>query len=69
VSNLILFGLDNEAELIYTSDRLKAYQIDHIMFFEPDDGMGYSAICTRPILEKFERKFFNKYKLYAPLAQ
>jgi len=38
--------------------------IDFYAFYEPDTNIGFSAICTRPITDKLERKFFRKWDLF-----
>jgi len=37
--------------------------IEHKMFFEPDFGMGHSAIATRPVRGK-ERQLFRSWPLW-----
>ncbi len=64
IASLILLSVNNEEELLEVSRRLDIRDIDHYKFFEPDNGMGYSAICTRPVYEKSERNYFKRYKLY-----
>ena len=43
--------------------KLKDKGIEHHMFHEPDNNMGYTAIATEPIYGK-DRKFFRKFKMY-----
>jgi hypothetical protein len=62
-SIIVLEVVDKDA-LYEVSKRLDRYGIDHTMFFEPDFGMGHSAIATRPILKKSERYMFSKYNLF-----
>lgn len=63
-SSLILLSAKDEDELMSISKKLEQRGIEHYMFFEPDNRMGYSAICTRPIYERSERNFFKRYNLY-----
>jgi hypothetical protein len=42
--------------------------IEYYTFFEPDNGMGFSAICTMPITEERDRKFFRKWDLFKQAA-
>lgn len=63
VSTLILLGADDEDHLIQIRHELRDANIDHYAFYEPDFGMGYSAICTRPITDRRERDFFRKWRL------
>lgn len=64
ISSLVLLSVTGKDELADVSYRLDLSSIDHYMFFEPDNGMGYSAICTRPITDKKERSFFSKWSLH-----
>lgn len=64
VSSLILLSAKDEADLKLISRKIDCAGIDHYMFYEPDNGMGYSAICTRPITCDRERAFFRKWDLY-----
>ena len=44
--------------------KLDARGIDFYIFHEPDDDMGHSAICTRPITDHRERAIFRKWDLF-----
>lgn len=63
-ASLILLSADDEDDLASISRKLDQRGIEHYTFFEPDNNMGYSAICTRPVYEKTERNFFKRYTLY-----
>jgi len=64
VSSLILLSAKDEHDLKMISRKIDCAGIDHHMFFEPDNDMGYSAICTRPVISDRERTFFRKWDLY-----
>jgi hypothetical protein len=64
VSSLILLPAENERELKSIARKIDCAGIDFHMFFEPDNDMGYSAICTRPIITERERRFFSRWDLY-----
>lgn len=64
VSSLILLSAQDEEDLKQIAKKIDCAGIDFHMFFEPDNGMGYSAICTRPIIADRERAFFRKWDLY-----
>jgi hypothetical protein len=66
VSYLILLEVENQEELKKAASYLGDRDIDFYMFFEPDNRMGFSALCTRPIFEKREKSIFKKWKLYTP---
>ena len=63
-SYLIVLEVADEKELLAASQMLEQRGIEHTKFFEPDNGIGYSALCTRPLFEKGEQNFFKRWKLY-----
>ncbi len=65
-SNLILLSAKDEEDLMEIANIIDCAGIDFHMFYEPDNGMGYSAICTRPVSSDRERAFFRNWKLYRP---
>lgn len=67
-SSIVLLTVPNQVALESAAERLDRNGIDHHMFFEPDFGMGHSALATRPMVLKSERHSMRKYPLYrAPL--
>lgn len=64
ISNMVLLPASNEDELTDIAYNLDMRGIEYYMFYEPDFGTGYSALCTRPIIDKKERNFFKKWELY-----
>lgn len=64
ISNLILLPAANEADIQKIMRKLDQRGIEFYAFFEPDNGMGYSAICTRPITDDRERAFFRRWDLF-----
>lgn len=58
---MVLCGVDNEEELMDTSEYLVRAGIDHHMFFEPDVD-SHTAIATRPLIGK-ERKVLKHCQL------
>lgn len=64
ISCLIVCEVESEIELSKVGDMLDWRGIEYYKFFEPDNDMGYTAICTRPILSNSERNFFQRFKLY-----
>jgi hypothetical protein len=63
-SNLVLLSAKNEDDLLDIADRIHCTGIAFSMFHEPDNNMGYSAICTRPVSSARERAFFQEWNLY-----
>jgi hypothetical protein len=67
-SSLILLEAKDEKDLKSIARKIDCAGIDFSIFFEPDNDMGYSAICTRPIISDRERRFFSKWDLYRNTA-
>lgn len=66
-SHLICFRAASQSELIKCSTYLDANGIQHRMFFEPDDDVGYTAICTEPIVGE-RRRLLRRFSLYKELS-
>lgn len=64
IASLILLHADDEDDLVAAARKLDEKGIEYYMFYEPDNMMGYSAICTRPIVTEQERAIFSKWELY-----
>ena len=47
--NLVLLGLASERQLLDALGRLDVRGIGYAAFHEPDDQMGYTAVCTEPL--------------------
>lgn len=63
-SNLVLFGVSSQARLRDAAAWVEAVGIRCFAFFEPDDAMGYTAVCTEPVVGD-ARLFFRRFKLWA----
>lgn len=48
-SHMVLLSVSDIDELMYVSHQLDFCEIQHAIFFEPDNNMGNSAIATAPI--------------------
>jgi hypothetical protein len=64
VSNLVLLSARDEADIKEIAGRLGERDINFYVFYEPDNGMGHSAICTRPITNNRERAVFKQWGLF-----
>ena len=67
-SHLICFGINTENDLLKASDYLNAKGIAHEMFYEPDGGAGYTAICTQPLIG-VNRTPMRRFSLLKSLTQ
>lgn len=63
ISSLILLHADDEDDLVAAARKLDEKGIEYYMFYEPDNGLGYTAICTEPIFGQ-TRAVFEKYSLF-----
>ena len=65
VSSLVLLSAKDEDDLKYIAEKIDRRGLEFYMFYEPDFGpMGYTAICTRPIINKADQNFFRRWNLY-----
>ena len=64
IASVIVCEVPNREALLDASRRLTGYGVEHHVFFEPDFGMGESALATRAVELKKERYLFRKYPLY-----
>jgi hypothetical protein len=62
--HLILVGVASQADLLDLAVRCEARAIAFVMFNEPDDGMGFTALCSEPLADN-RRKLFRRYPLWA----
>ena len=56
-THLVALGVRDELALERESIRLRAIGIEHHLFFEPDFGVGHSALATRPVFGAERRAF------------
>jgi hypothetical protein len=55
--HLVTLGVSDRHELERHARRLESLGIDAVMFFEPDHGIGYSALASRPVFGDERRAF------------
>lgn len=60
---LVLIAVETQEKLLKTADTLEKQGIKTVLFFEPDDNMGYSAFATEPIDEN-NRRPFRRFRLW-----
>jgi hypothetical protein len=59
-----LFVVSRKEDLYQIASHLEANDIRFKLFYEPDDDMGETALCTEPITDPERRKLFRRYKLW-----
>jgi hypothetical protein len=62
--HLILLSVPTQAALIDLAIRCEARGIGCVVFDEPDDHMGFTALCSEP-LRDHRRRLFRRYPLWA----
>ena len=65
-SHLICCGVETEKALLSAANYLDANNILYSIFFEPDNNLRYTAICTEP-LTGHERKPMKRFELLTEL--
>jgi hypothetical protein len=63
IASFIVLEVADRAALEAAARRLDEHGIEHHLFFEPDFGMGHSALATRPVSGK-ERQLFRHWPLW-----
>jgi len=62
--NLVMIGVKDEEELFDVERLLSENDIKFTKFFEPDNDMGYSSICTEALSNRNKRSVLSKFKLW-----
>jgi hypothetical protein len=61
---LVVLGVPSQAPLLDAVGRAEAAGVRCALFFEPDEGVGYSAACTEPV-SGAARRLFRRYIAWA----
>lgn len=65
IATLVLLGVRDLRSLLKAKEKLVNYEIDSVLFHEPDFDMGFSALATRPVLD-VERRHLKSWRLWNP---
>ncbi len=60
---LIVLQVRSQDRLLEALEHVEQHDIKSVLFYEPDDEMGYTAFCTQTVVGE-QRKYFKKYKLW-----
>jgi hypothetical protein len=60
----VVISVETQAELLKLAQRCASRGVEFVMFDEPDDAMGYTALCTEP-LHADRRGVLRRYRLWA----
>lgn len=63
IASLIVLSVPDQAALHAARQRLLSHGIESELFFEPDFGMGHSALATRPLTND-ERRHMRRWRLW-----
>jgi hypothetical protein len=58
-TNMVLLSIENVEQLILLSQELDKEKINHVIFFEPDNNMGYSSLATKALSGSERKKIKN----------
>jgi hypothetical protein len=61
--HLVVLAVPSKAHLLTAVAQLQLADIRYELFFEPDDDLGVTAVCTEPITGKL-RQTFRRYPLW-----
>lgn len=65
VPNIVLIGVPDLNALLRVAQKLRANQIPHYEWVEPDFDLGFTSIATAPITGE-KRQVLKNYRLYSP---
>lgn len=54
---LVVVQVESETQLLSAVERIGTQGIQFVVFYEPDDEMGYTAACTEPLSPIYRREF------------
>ncbi|MNR71488.1 hypothetical protein D3C71_21140 [compost metagenome] len=63
IASFIVLEVPDREALMTAAGKLQKNGIEHTVFFEPDFGMGQSALASRPVSGK-ERHVFRRWPLW-----
>ena len=62
--HLVVLEVPHRAALLDAADRLDAAGLPYVLFWEPDDALGFTALATRPVTTEQERRLIRRYPLW-----
>lgn len=62
--HLVLLAVPGESDLLNLARRCAERGIECVTFYEPDDGMGHTALCTQPV-DLRQRGLFRRYPMWS----
>ena len=68
IVNLVVVGIESKIHLLTTLERMSLSGVQFVLFREPDDQMGFTAACTKPLTIAYRREFRN-FPLWKPSGE
>ena len=62
--HLVVLEVPHRAALLDAASRLDVVGLPYVLFWEPDDALGVTALATRPVTTEQERRLFRRYPLW-----
>ncbi|MCL4265029.1 MAG: hypothetical protein KJ069_17565 [Anaerolineae bacterium] len=63
--HLALIGIPSKDALLDAVAQVEVAGVQCAIFYEPDAGLGYTAVCTEPITGD-KRRLFKRFSLWTP---
>jgi hypothetical protein len=63
--HLVVVGVESQTQLLTVLEGLRLRDVRYVMFFEPDNGLGFTAACTEPLSNRYRREF-RDFPLWKP---
>jgi hypothetical protein len=68
IIHLVVVGVESQKQLLTTLEGLNLRDIRYVMFFEPDNGFGFTSACTEPLNNRYRREF-RDFPLWKPARE
>ena len=66
--HLVVVGVESQTQLLTALEGVSLRDIRYVMFFEPDNGLGFTAACTEPLNNRYRREF-RDFPLWKPARE
>jgi hypothetical protein len=63
IVHLVVVAIESEIRLLATLEAMSLRGIQFVLFHEPDDQLGFTAACTKPLTIAHRREF-RKFPLW-----
>ena len=55
--HMVVVSVESHKQLLAALEGLSLRDIQYVVFFEPDDALGFTAACTEPLNSRYRREF------------